>query len=340
MIRNARGTVESWLRGRVLDFLKVGVLIYRDETGSAWPTGFWPMRGKFMNALVGVRPVLWAVIMIPIGVLCSLVPALVAAEEKIKGRLIVEDVMARPGTPVTLKARLIEEGVLGKGLGGEIIVFTVLGQRVGTALTGGDGRAFLEFRTRMRGNHNVVANVETSPRVESAEGMGNLASWERRRPILLVDVATLIQEQEKDSIVNALPTLPFNVNLTAFGDPQEDAPQALSKLSEFYFNVIYLHDYSETVLQETREWLRQHKFPVGIAKRVPPKSKALLAFMETLKEGGWDNLEAGIGRTWEFARTLVKQRIKTIIFPEPSEKRQYPRRAKIVKSWKEVRKQL
>ena len=292
-----------------------------------------------MNALVLARPVVWAVIIVPIGGLFSLVPAMVAAEEKITGRLIVEDVMARPGTPVTLKARLMEDGILGaQGLGGEIIVFTVQGQRVGTALTGGDGRAFLEFRTHMRGNHNVVANVEASPRVESAEGIGNLASWERRRPILLVDVATLMQK--KDSLVNSLPVLPFDVNLTAFGEPQEDAPLTLSKLSEFYFNVIYLHDSSETVGQETREWLRQHKFPVGIAKRVPPKSKALSAFMETLKESGWDHLEAGIGRTWEFARTLVKQRIKTVIFPEPNEKRVYPRRAKIVKSWKEVRKQL
>ena len=118
-----------------------------------------------MNALVLARPVWWAVIIVPIGMLFSFGP--VAAEEKIKGRLIVEDVMARPGTPVTLKARLMEEGVLGtKGLGGELIMFTVQGQRVGTALTGGDGRAFLEFRTHMRGNHNVVANVETSPRVE------------------------------------------------------------------------------------------------------------------------------------------------------------------------------
>lgn len=40
MIWNAIGTVDGQLRGRVLDFLKVDVLIYRDETGSAWPTGF------------------------------------------------------------------------------------------------------------------------------------------------------------------------------------------------------------------------------------------------------------------------------------------------------------
>lgn len=40
MIWNAIGTTDGRWRGRVLDFLKVNVLIYRDETGSAWHTGF------------------------------------------------------------------------------------------------------------------------------------------------------------------------------------------------------------------------------------------------------------------------------------------------------------
>ena len=44
--------------------------------------------------------------------------------------------------------------------------------------------------------------------------------------------------------------------------------------------------------------------------------------MEKLKEGGWDNLEAAIGRTWEFAQTLVKNRVKTVIFPDPREKKE------------------
>ncbi len=265
------------------------------------------------------------------------IPGTIAAQDKIKGHLIVEDVLARPGTAVTLKAALFEKGLLGnKGLGGETITFTVQGQHAGTALTGGDGRAFLEFKTHMRGNHKVVASVESSPRVESAEGKGNLASWERRRPILLVDFDTLLQ---KDSSIT-LPALPGIARLGALGKPQENAAHTLSKLTEFYYNVIYVHEHQGTALHETREWLRQHEFPVGITRMVPQDSKALLAFMEKLKEGGWDNLEAGIGRTWEFAQTLVKNRIKTVIFPDPREKRKYPRRAKIVSSWKEVRKQL
>ena len=280
----------------------------------------------------GVFPFLWSIF---IGFL--LIPGTTAAQDKVTGHLIVEDVLARPGTSVMLKAALMEKGLLGHiGLGGETITFTVQGQHAGTALTGGDGRAFLEFKTHMRGNHEIVASVESSPRVESAEGNGNLASWERRRPILLVDVSTLVQEGSS----TPLPALPVVKSLGALGKPREHAAHELSKLTEFYYNVIYVSEREGMALHETREWLRRHEFPVGIARTVPRDAKALLAFMEKLKEGGWDNLEAGIGRTWDFARMLVKNRVKAVIFPDPGEKKKYPRRAKIVNSWKDVRKQL
>ena len=252
--------------------------------------------------------------------------------------------MARPGTSVMLEALLIQEGLLGaKGLGGETITFAVQDRHAGIALTGGDGRAFLEFMTHMRGNHPIVATVEPSPRVESVKGAGNLASWERRRPILLVDVFTLFQRDAP--VVNPLPdlplpALPFAASLKTFSPPSEDARQALVKLAEFYYNVLYVHDHQDTTLHETSAWLRRHEFPVGIARMVPQNSKALLALMEELKEGGWDNLEAGIGRTWDFAQTLVKQRLKTVIFPDPTEKKTYPRRARVVQAWKEVRQHL
>lgn len=268
----------------------------------------------------------------------------VAAAEKVEGRLIVEDILAKPGASITLEARLIEEGLLGnKGLGGETIAFVVQGHRAGTALTGGDGWAFLEFKTHMRGNHSIVATVEASPRVASVEGTGNLASWERRRPILLVDVSTLMQHDEsiiKDSIAKSFPELSFVASLQAFGSPQDDARDTLVKLAEFYYNVLYLHDHQDTVLHETRAWLRQHQFPVGIVRMVPQDSKALLALMERLKEDGWDNLEAGIVRTRDFAQTLVKQRLKTVVFPDPKEKKTYPHRARVVQEWKEVRQHL
>jgi len=267
-------------------------------------------------------------------------PALIlfAVDEKVVGRLIVEDVLAKPGTLAMLKARLVQDGLLGiTGLGGENIEFVVQGQRVGTVLTGGDGRAFLEFKTHMRGNQKIIAKVEPSPRVNSVSGLGNFASWERRKPILLVDVVTLLKSQEGNGF--SLPTLPL-LNSTNFGEPDEDAPNELTKLGAFYYNIIYLLRVERGDVESLREWLKTSKFPPGLARAIEPGPAKLLAFIEKLKKDGWDNVEGGIGQTKGFADTLVKNRIKTVIFPNPSKKVKYPRRAKVISTWKEVRKHL
>ncbi len=263
---------------------------------------------------------------------------LLAADEKVAGRLLVEDVLAKPGTPAMLKARLVQDGLIGiTGLGGETIEFVVQGQRVGTVLTGGDGRAFLEFKTHMRGNQKIIAKVEPSPRVNSVSGLGNFASWERRKPILLVDVVTLLKSQEGNGF--SLPVLPL-LNSTNFGEPDEDAPNELTKLGAFYYNIIYLLRVERGDVESLREWLKTSKFPPGLARAIEPGPAKLLAFIEKLKKDGWDNVEGGIGQTKGFADILVKNRIKTVIFPNPSKKVKYPRRAKVISTWKEVRKHL
>jgi hypothetical protein len=263
---------------------------------------------------------------------------LFAANEKTTGRLIVDDVLARPGKPAMLKARLVQDGLLGvTGLGGETIRFVVMGQHVGTALTGGDGRAFLEYKTQMRGNHPINGEVEPSPRVNAATGLGNYASWERRKPILFVDVVTLFKAGEGGAVL--LPALPM-FNAVKWGEPDEDAPGELTKLGKFYFNIIYLLRGDKGNLETLRAWLKTSEFPPGITRVIQPGPAKLLVFIEQLKEGGWDNIEAGIGQTKGFADTLVKNRIKAVIFPNPSKKEKFPRRAKIVSTWKEVRKHL
>ena len=287
-------------------------------------------KAKFQACLCGA---IWFFLLFMIPVL-----VLFAADEKVVGRLIVEDVLARPGTPAMLKARLVQDGLLGiTGVGGETIEFVVQGQRVGTTLTGGDGRAFLEFKTHMRGNQKIVAKVESSPRVNSVSGLGNFASWERRKPILLVDVVTLLKSREGNG--PSLPTLPL-FNPMNFGEPDEDAPNELTKLGEFYYNIIYLLFWERGDAESLRDWLKISKFPPGIAQAIEPGPAKLLAFIEKLKKDGWDHIEAGIGQTKGFADTLVKNRIKVVIFPNPSKKVKYPRRAKIISAWKEVRKHL
>jgi len=295
------------------------------------------MHISYFHTRVRVAPWFFAATLGLLLCVCSSLP-IFAADEKTTGRLIVDDVLARPGKPAMLKARLVQDGLLGvTGLGGETIRFVVMGQHVGTALTGGDGRAFLEYKTQMRGNHPIVGEVEPSPRVNAVTGLGNYAAWERRKPLLLVDVVTLFKAGEGGAVL--LPALPM-FNAAKWGEPDEDAPGELTKLGTFYFNIVYLLRGDKGNLETLRAWLKTSEFPPGIARVIQPGSAKLLAFIDQLKEGGWDTIEAGIGQTKEFADTLVKNRIKAVIFPDPSKKEKFPRRAKIVTEWKKVRKHL
>ncbi|MDT7041373.1 hypothetical protein [Candidatus Nitronereus thalassa] len=259
---------------------------------------------------------------------------LVAVDEKVAGRLIVEDVLARPSTPVKLQARLVRDGPKGfVGLGGETITFRVHGQKAGSAVTDKDGRAILEFETHMRGNQKIVGEVETSSRVNPVSGLGNFASWERRKPILLVDVSTLLKGRRASSVGSP-------PDARTLGEADEDAPRELTKLGEFYYNIIYLWPGAEEHILLLRDWLTAHKFPPGITRTVPPEPSLLLAFIDNLKEGGWDHVEAGIGQTKGFADTLVKNRIKAVIFPDSLKNEKFPHRAKIISEWKDIRKHL
>lgn len=275
----------------------------------------------------------FVVAMMCLGCLLSTASMLFAADAKITGRLVVEDVLARPNTPAMLLARLVQDGPAGvTGLGGETIEFVVQGQRAGTALTDKDGHASLEFKTHMRGNHKIVANVETSSKVTASSGIGNFASWERRKPILFVDVVTLLKSEDG--------TMLSSFNTSTPGEPDADAPHELTMLGEFYFNIIYLLRGNDGDVEHLRDWLKSSKFPPGITRKVQVGSEGLLAFIALLKEGGWDHVEAGVGQSKGFADTLVKNRIKAVIFPDPSKNEKFPRRAKIVSKWKDVRKHL
>ena len=85
----------------------------------------------------------------------------------------MSDVLTTPGKPVKLQANVFEKGLLGRkiGLGGESLEFLVQGKVVGTTMTGGDGRAYLEYTPRMRGNLAIYGSF--IGKSSSNEGGGN-----------------------------------------------------------------------------------------------------------------------------------------------------------------------
>src|SRR5438093_7931814 len=235
----------------------------------------------------------------------------VSAADKITGSLIVRDALTTPGGPVMIQARLVYDGLLQQAaIGGEQLEFLVAGKKVGTAMTGGDGRAFREYTPRMRGNQVITVRLVPNKRVESPEGTATLACWERRRPILLVEAAALAEVPRAPSF--PLPSLPLEIADPAGLPPAPDAAEELKRLAEFFYNVIYLSSSDRQEIgkkEDLRAWLRQHRFPTGLWLTINPGERALSAKIEELKTEGWDNLKAGIGRTREFAEALVAHRM-------------------------------
>lgn len=271
---------------------------------------------------------------------CWLVIGQVDAAEKTQGQLSVHDALTALGKPARIEARLVRSGLGQPGLGGEPLELLVGGAKAGLAMTGGDGRAFFDAACRMRGTYVVTVKVAASPRVESPEATGTLACWERRRPILLVDLAALAKESKAPFGMPPGLSLPVG---SAAPEPITEAAEELKRLTDYFYNVIYL-SWSQPAVwakeSDARTWLQQAKFPPGLLMTARPGQAGLTELLDRLKAEGWDNVKVGIGRTREFAETLVAHRIDTVILPAGSRDEELPKKAHIMKSWMEIRKKL
>lgn len=259
--------------------------------------------------------------------------------DKLTGIVLVKDGLAVSNRPATIEAELLGKGLLtNRKLGGEPLELLVDGEVAATAMTGGDGRALLSYVPRKQGIVPVTVRVANSPRVEPAEGQAHLVVWERRSPIVAVELSALVEEA---SVQSPLPGI--GLQPTAGPKPQPGAAEELGRLTQFYYRVIYVAstrtggDPFETS-EETRAWLKTHGFPAGyvLALRTGEEVGAQL---DELHAAGWTTVKAGIGRTKSFAEAFLSRRLDAVMVPEPK-KGEAPRKAKIAKDWRDVRKKL
>ena len=124
-----------------------------------------------------------------------------------------------------------------------------------------------------------------------------------------------------------------------------DAAEELGKLTQFYYRVVYVvgpvsggADGFQASM-EARDWLKTHKFPAGYLLVLPPGEDALGTNIDELHEAGWKTIKTGIGRSKAFAETFLRRRLDALMVPEPA-KGDAPRKAKVAKEWKDVRKKL
>ena len=252
--------------------------------------------------------------------------------------LYLTDALTFPSRPVQLQARLTEHRPDGDhGMPEEPVEFALQGHVLGTVTTDSEGWARLEFAPKMRGNLALRARWATEAKAVVVEGQGVLLSWERRRPILLVDLAVLVEGELE---AEAPPPELFPDPGLVLGSPSAAAPAELRKLAKFYYNLVYIDQTGKGRIEMIQSWLRKQEFPPGMIRVLSTTPVALHDLLESLKEEGWENVSGGIGRTADFAEVLVKNRLKAIMLPLPGKDEKFPRRAIVLHDWSRVRRHL
>ena len=225
-------------------------------------------------------------------------------------------------------------------MAGEPIELLVAGKVVATSKTDGNGRAFLSYTPKAKGVVPFTARVGATSRVAETEAGANLAVWEHRSPILAVEMAALVEGAVAPELA-----------VTALGKdaegrrPMPDAANELGKLTQFYYSVLYVATQdkavgsNDQVNAQARQWLKDQKFPVGHIIVLPSGSEALGAKLDELHAAGWKSLKIGVGRTKAFAEAFLQRRLDAVMVPEPA-KGEAPRKAKVAKEWKDVRKRM
>ena len=258
-------------------------------------------------------------------------PSLLCAAEKSSATILVKDVLTAPGQPASIEAKLISRRLmLIAELGGEPLELIVDGKGVATALTGGDGRAFFTYTPKDKGLAPIHVRVGNSPRVDQAEGQANLAVWEKRQPILVIELAALMEEPAPSRVPS------IGITLEPERKPMAEAVEELGKLTQFYYRVIYVVAGRDGFQSnaEARDWLKKHQFPTGYVLTLPIiDTNVFGAKIDELHAAGWKTIKVGVGRYKTFVETVIQRRLDAIIVPEPAQG-EVPKKAKVAKYWR------
>ncbi|HJT20255.1 MAG TPA: hypothetical protein VJ746_07280 [Nitrospira sp.] len=249
----------------------------------------------------------------------------VSPDSRAVGRLYVKDALVSPNHEGDIEALLVRQEPAGEvSAGGEPLELISGGNIIGTEITAASGVATFHYTPSRKETVRLTVRTAKEAHV-SATAVTTVAAWERRTPMLVVEMSALYDPQSRE--------------------PLPDAADEMSKLTQFYYNAMYLADETATSdagfrsTDRARQWLAAHEFPVGYIVAKPSAQLDWGAKIDELRAAGWTTIKVGIGRSRDFAETFLQRRLEVVIVPEPA-KGSVPKKARIAKDWKEVRRKL
>ncbi|MEK6693089.1 MAG: hypothetical protein AABY44_06650 [Nitrospirota bacterium] len=263
-----------------------------------------------------------------------LIPLLSWADEK-KANLIFYDQIVKPVEKVYLMANL-RKGLISvkPEISGERVEFFQSNndkKSLGITLTGIDGTAVKEIPPLKNGFHSFSARLADNKRYSAEESYGLVACWDHKKPIIIVDIDGTISDTDNSELL-------FK-KTDKDSKPLKNAPDVLRRLSKKY-NIIFLTHRNELLLNKTRLWLKEHKFPpapvftlrLGEDPLMPGEYKD--EKLKEWKKEGW-NMKIGIGNRPHDAEAYLDNGLKAIILDDDDD---LPDKAIKVKDWKEIEK--
>jgi len=279
-----------------------------------------------------------------IGLVLFAVLATVATGEaaaKLPGTLTVRDALTLPNHSVRIEAQVaVKTAVAAPPLSGIVLHLQIDGKDVAIGKTNEVGKASFDYLPKFRGTNVISVSIDAEAQIGAEKVDATLCVWERRRPIVVVELAALVQSALASPPPAASPGTGSTDDPAPM--PVPEAAEELSRVTQYYYNVVYvLSDDQGPMGQassgQVRRWLEAHKFPAGFV--AAPVPGGLSATLDNLKHDGWTTMKSGIGRTRAFADILLQHRMEVVVVPELP-KGELPRKAKGAKDWKEVRKKL
>ncbi len=174
--------------------------------------------------------------------------------------LELDDVLARPGQSIELRAKLESNSATGNDIEGARVEFRLDGRGLGSALTDDDGVALFRTEAPLTGEHELKAVFEGNDDYLRAEYLALLAVRRADDSMMVLDIDWTISMTDNLNTVLGSSDSP----------PLREAPEVVGQLARVHAPV-YVTARARQLRKRTFSWLHRYGFPRGPVFFLEPK---------------------------------------------------------------------